>query len=161
MTESFALSATNESIGPVADYKHTLNLPQTDFPMKANLAQREPEALKHWQSIDLYRKLREQGRAATLRAARRSALCERRDPHRSCGEQDAQGHHRQEQNTIRFRCALCARLGLPWPAHRVDGREENRQGRTQSRSRARSAKPAATMRPTRCKARGWIFSVSV
>jgi isoleucyl-tRNA synthetase len=26
----------------VADYKHTLNLPQTDFPMKADLAQREP-----------------------------------------------------------------------------------------------------------------------
>jgi isoleucyl-tRNA synthetase len=28
------------------DYKETLNLPQTDFPMKANLAQREPEMLK-------------------------------------------------------------------------------------------------------------------
>ena len=49
----------------MADYKHTLNLPQTDFPMKANLAQREPEALKHWQSIDLYRKLREQGQGRT------------------------------------------------------------------------------------------------
>jgi len=29
------------------DYKQTLNLPQTDFPMKANLAQREPEMLKN------------------------------------------------------------------------------------------------------------------
>jgi len=28
------------------DYKNTLNLPQTDFPMKANLAVREPETLK-------------------------------------------------------------------------------------------------------------------
>lgn len=37
------------------DYKNTLNLPKTAFPMKANLAQREPEMLKHWQSIDLYR----------------------------------------------------------------------------------------------------------
>ncbi len=45
----------------VTDYKHTLNLPQTDFPMKANLSQREPAALAHWQAIDLYRKLREQG----------------------------------------------------------------------------------------------------
>ncbi len=45
----------------MTDYKHTLNLPQTDFPMKANLSQREPEALAHWQAIDLYRKLREQG----------------------------------------------------------------------------------------------------
>jgi isoleucyl-tRNA synthetase len=30
------------------DYKETLNLPKTDFPMRANLPQREPEMLKHW-----------------------------------------------------------------------------------------------------------------
>jgi isoleucyl-tRNA synthetase len=46
----------------VNDYKNTLNLPQTGFPMKANLATREPEVLKRWQEIDLYKKLREQGR---------------------------------------------------------------------------------------------------
>ena len=44
------------------DYKNTLNLPQTDFPMKANLAAREPEILKCWQEMNLYKKLREQGR---------------------------------------------------------------------------------------------------
>ncbi len=32
----------------MSDYKNTLNLPQTDFPMKANLSQREPEILKKW-----------------------------------------------------------------------------------------------------------------
>ena len=32
------------------DYKHTLNLPQTDFPMRANLPQREPEILARWQT---------------------------------------------------------------------------------------------------------------
>ncbi|MEW6720155.1 MAG: isoleucine--tRNA ligase [Thermodesulfobacteriota bacterium] len=37
------------------DYKNTLNLPQTDFPMRANLAQREPEMLARWESPDLYR----------------------------------------------------------------------------------------------------------
>ena len=30
------------------DYKATLNLPKTNFPMRANLAQREPSILKHW-----------------------------------------------------------------------------------------------------------------
>jgi isoleucyl-tRNA synthetase len=40
------------------DYKDTLNLPKTAFPMKANLAQREPAMLKHWEAIDLYRKVR-------------------------------------------------------------------------------------------------------
>jgi Isoleucyl-tRNA synthetase len=41
------------------DYKHTLNLPKTDFPMRANLAKREPERLAKWQSMELYRKVRE------------------------------------------------------------------------------------------------------
>ncbi len=45
----------------MTDYKNTLNLPQTDFPMKANLATREPEILKRWQEIDIYQKLRERG----------------------------------------------------------------------------------------------------
>ncbi|MEQ1560212.1 MAG: isoleucine--tRNA ligase [Methyloglobulus sp.] len=40
------------------DYKGTLNLPNTAFPMKGNLAQREPERLKHWQQTDLYQAIR-------------------------------------------------------------------------------------------------------
>jgi isoleucyl-tRNA synthetase len=43
----------------MADYKSTLNLPQTGFPMKANLANREPEMLKAWQDMGLYRRLRQ------------------------------------------------------------------------------------------------------
>lgn len=42
-------------------YKDTLNLPQTDFPMKANLANREPEMLSYWASLDLYQRLRKKG----------------------------------------------------------------------------------------------------
>ncbi len=45
----------------VSNYKDTLNLPKTAFPMKANLANREPEMLKYWNKVDLYRRLREQG----------------------------------------------------------------------------------------------------
>jgi len=45
-----------------ADYKQTLNLPQTEFPMKASLAQREPSRLQFWEQIDLYAKLREMGK---------------------------------------------------------------------------------------------------
>ena len=41
------------------DYKHTLNLPNTSFPMKGNLAQREPEMLKRWQELDIYNHIRE------------------------------------------------------------------------------------------------------
>ena len=35
-------------------YKHMLNLPATDFPMKAGLAQREPQRLMQWQDADVY-----------------------------------------------------------------------------------------------------------
>ncbi|MFH2218928.1 MAG: isoleucine--tRNA ligase [Pseudomonadota bacterium] len=40
------------------DYKQTLNLPKTEFPMKASLARREPEQLKMWETQDLYRTIR-------------------------------------------------------------------------------------------------------
>ena len=40
------------------DYKHTLNLPQTSFPMKADLANREPRVLEMWKTRDLYGALR-------------------------------------------------------------------------------------------------------
>ena len=44
------------------DYRETLNLPQTDFPMKAGLPKREPEILANWARIGLYDKLRAQGK---------------------------------------------------------------------------------------------------
>ncbi len=40
------------------DYKNTLNLPRTDFSMKANLSQKEPEMLRAWEGINLYQKIR-------------------------------------------------------------------------------------------------------
>ncbi len=40
------------------DYKDTLNLPKTDFPMKANLAKREPEMLARWEEMRIYEKIR-------------------------------------------------------------------------------------------------------
>ncbi len=43
----------------MADYKSTLNLPQTAFPMRGDLAKREPSMLKKWEEQDLYHKIRE------------------------------------------------------------------------------------------------------
>jgi isoleucyl-tRNA synthetase len=43
----------------MSDYKATLNLPSTGFPMKAGLAQREPERLARWQAGDLYAAVRQ------------------------------------------------------------------------------------------------------
>ncbi len=44
------------------DYKTTVFLPKTDFPMKAGLAKREPETLQRWESDGLYERMREAGR---------------------------------------------------------------------------------------------------
>jgi isoleucyl-tRNA synthetase len=42
------------------DYKKTLNLPKTGFPMKANLAGREPHQLDAWEKMGLYGRIREE-----------------------------------------------------------------------------------------------------
>jgi isoleucyl-tRNA synthetase len=44
------------------DFKDTLNLPQTAFPMKANLTKREPEIIRFWQERSVYRKLQEKNK---------------------------------------------------------------------------------------------------
>jgi len=43
----------------MTDYKDTLNLPKTSFPMKGNLAQREPEMLKTWEKKNIYQQIRD------------------------------------------------------------------------------------------------------
>ncbi|MCK4911711.1 MAG: isoleucine--tRNA ligase [Thermodesulfovibrionales bacterium] len=45
-------------------YRKTLNLPNTSFPMRAQLPRREPEMLARWQERDLYRRIREARRGA-------------------------------------------------------------------------------------------------
>lgn len=52
---------TGPWVSTMAEYKDTINLPSTSFPMKANLAQREPNILKAWDDMDLYARLRETG----------------------------------------------------------------------------------------------------
>ena len=58
MKESMTDNSTDET--GARDYRDTLNLPQTEFPMKAGLPKREPELLAWWQEIGLYDALRAQ-----------------------------------------------------------------------------------------------------
>lgn len=48
------------------DYRSTLNLPNTPFPMRANLSQREPQLVKRWEEMNLYHRLRESRQDAPL-----------------------------------------------------------------------------------------------
>jgi isoleucyl-tRNA synthetase len=56
-TQEDTKTADTQSEKP--DYRPTLFLPQTDFPMKAGLPKREPEILARWTQMDLYARLRE------------------------------------------------------------------------------------------------------
>jgi isoleucyl-tRNA synthetase len=51
------------------DYNKTVNLPKTDFPMRASLPKREPDMLKSWFDMDLYHKMleRTEGREQFVR----------------------------------------------------------------------------------------------
>ncbi|MCK5656054.1 MAG: class I tRNA ligase family protein, partial [Candidatus Aureabacteria bacterium] len=40
------------------EYKSTINLPRTDFPMKAGLSQREPDIFRKWEDMGIYKKIR-------------------------------------------------------------------------------------------------------
>ena len=51
------------------DYKNTLNLPRTDFAMRADLVVREPERLKKWEAEKLYENIQ------ASRAARKNLFC--------------------------------------------------------------------------------------
>ena len=53
----------------MADWKDTLNLPRTDFPMKANLNVAEPQALARWKEIGLYERIQ------NVESAVRSSFC--------------------------------------------------------------------------------------
>ncbi|MBC7102892.1 MAG: isoleucine--tRNA ligase [Parvibaculum sp.] len=59
-TDTTSKDTTSEDAG--RDYRDTLFLPKTDFPMKAGLPVREPEWLARWQKLDLYKRLREEAK---------------------------------------------------------------------------------------------------
>ena len=53
------------------NYRDTLNLPNTEFSMKAGLPRKEPEILQFWEKEDLYKKIREKYKKKAKRRRRR------------------------------------------------------------------------------------------
>jgi len=107
------------------DYKSTVYLPKTDFPMKAGLPRREPEMLKRWADTNLYQRQREAS------AGREKFILHDGPPY-------ANGHlhighalnHILKDVVVRSQqmmgkdALLRAGLGLPWFAHRMEDRRE-------------------------------------
>ncbi len=81
------------------DIKNTLNLPKTSFSMKANLPQREPAMLRHWEKIDIYGKIRAARAGAPLYVLHDGPPYANGAIHMGTrDQQDPEGHHRQVQN---------------------------------------------------------------
>ena len=110
------------------EWKDTVNLPRTGFPMKANLQTAEPEALARWEAMDLY--------GADSRSARRGAP--KFVLHDGPPYANGQIHLGTALNKIlkdlvvkskidgRLRRAVRPRLRLPRPADRAEGRSRAR-----------------------------------
>jgi isoleucyl-tRNA synthetase len=80
------------------DLKKTVNLPQTTFPMKANLAALEPKLLEQWEKSGIYERIR-QARAGTANVyfARRSSVRKRQHSLGACLQQIVEGFHCQTE----------------------------------------------------------------
>lgn len=76
------------------DFNNTLNLPKTDFPMRGNLPQREPEMLDKWEQDRLYYALSEKNKGKpSYTLHERPSLCKWQYPYGYRDEQGAQGYH--------------------------------------------------------------------
>ena len=112
------------------DYKNTLNLPQTGFPMKADLVAREPERLKKWESAGLYEKIQ------AARAERRKFVLHDGPPFANGDVHIGTALNKilkdiivKYQTLARLQRAVRSRLGLPRPADRIQSLAGNAQGR--------------------------------
>ena len=148
---------------PKTDYKSTLNLPDTAFPMRGDLAKREAAWVREWQERKVYEAIRNASRGRP-----RFVL------HDGPPYANADIHIGHAVNKIlkdivvkskepgRLRRALCARLGLPWHADRSTDRENARQEHS---GRGDAAAWRGRMRPSRSRGKrrsssGWACSAT-
>ena len=100
------------------NYKDTLNLPKTDFPMKANLATREPELLQKWEADGLYQEIQKARAGAELFVLHDGPPFANGDVHMGTALNKILKDLVVKSKTMaRLSRALCAGLGLPRPAH--------------------------------------------
>lgn len=94
------------------DYGKTLNLPETEFPMRAGLPQREPDFLKFWEENDIY------GKKQALHAGHKKFVLHDGPPY--ANGKIHMGHalnkilkryHHEIQICSRLRYPVCSRLG--------------------------------------------------
>ena len=114
----------------MADWKDTLNLPKTGFPMKANLQATEPQMLAHWDAIDLYRKLRERRRGAPVFILHDGPPYANGDIHLGTAlNKILKDVVVRSRSMMGFDAPYVPGLGLPRPADRAEGAQGARSAK--------------------------------
>ena len=136
------------------DYRDTVFLPKTDFPMKAGLPQKEPGILARWQAEGLYQQVRASARRAReVHPPRRPALRQRRHAHRPRAQPHAQGHGRAHADACSARTRPTCPGGTA-TACRSSGRSRSSTAR---RSSTRTRCPVEEFRAEcRAYAQHWV-----
>ncbi len=113
------------------DLKATVNLPKTDFPMKANLPQNEPKMLARWEQMRLYEMIRK------ARKGQPVYILHDGPPYANGAIHLGHALNKclkdfvvKSQHHGWVRLALRTRLGLPWPAHRDQGGRDRSAARS-------------------------------
>ena len=141
------MTDTSEKI----DYSKTLYLPQTDFPMRAGLPEKEPLLVKRWQDLGMYRRLREDA------AGRQNYVLHDGPPYANGHIHIGHALNKVLKDVITrsfqmrgFDFELRAGLGLPRPADRMEDRgtvPRQRQGQGPRCRSTSSGRNAAVCRP--------------
>ncbi len=105
------------------DVKQTVNLPRTNFPMKANLPQAEPKMLARWAEEDLYSQIRRSREGKPVYILHDGPPYANGRIHLGTAfNKIIKDFHRKVQNHGWLRLAIRSRMGLPWPPHRTQSR---------------------------------------
>ncbi len=105
------------------DYRPTVFLPRTDFPMRGDLPNREPAMLARWQQMDLYQRLREEAKGREKFVLHDGPPYANGDIHMGHAmNKILQRRDQPHPADVGQGRPLCPRLGLPRPADRVDDR---------------------------------------
>ena len=98
----------------VISYKETVNLPKTDFPMRAGLVTREPETVERWDDMGLYQALRKQSAGKPKFVLHDGPPYANGDLHAGTAlNKIVKDIVVKSKQMAGFDCTLCPRLGLP------------------------------------------------
>src|SRR2546422_274187 len=121
------------------DYKATLNLPKTAFPMKANLPESEPKMLAWWEQFGMYKRLRQVAADRPLWIPqRRPAVPDRQHPCGARPKKSAKRRHGKVGRDARFQRGLRPGGGLSGLADRASGGQGAGPRRPRRRHTARN-----------------------